>query len=249
MSTAGDFAVATHTYQDKYYDYIDRGSTHSATRIIPMMQAMIDIRSVLDVGCGRGAWLAAWCGHGVDDIVGIDGDYIERDKLPFAGERFIAHDLTRGFDVGRKFDLVQCLEVAEHLPEKCAKDLVEGLVGHGDVVLFSAASPGQGGENHINEQPLSYWITRFQEHGYDAVDALRPNLRTDRTVEPWYRYNAIIFARRGHRLFATVEAPSWQVFQAPVLWRIRNAALGFLPVSAITALARVKHALARHLSH
>ena len=96
--------MATHTYQDKYYDYIDRGSTHSATRIIPMMQAMIDIRSVLDVGCGRGAWLAAWCGHGVDDIVGIDGDYIERDKLPFAAERFIAHDLTRGFlhELGRQ---------------------------------------------------------------------------------------------------------------------------------------------------
>ena len=41
-------------------------------------------------------------------------------------------------------------------------------------MLFSAAVPGQGGENHVNEQPLAYWRAIFREHGYSAVDYSAP---------------------------------------------------------------------------
>ena len=63
-------------------------------------------------------------------------------------------NLANPVDLGRKFDLVQSLEVGEHLPKSAADTFVETLVKHGDVVLFSAASVGQGGHDHINEQPL-----------------------------------------------------------------------------------------------
>lgn len=34
--------------------------------------------SVVDVGCGVGTWLAAFAQHGVDDVLGVDGDYVAR---------------------------------------------------------------------------------------------------------------------------------------------------------------------------
>ena len=107
---------------------------------------------------------------------------------------FVPHDLTTPFSLGRRFDLVQSLEVAEHLPAHLADRFVADLVAHGDVILFSAAVPHQGGEHHVNEQPPEYWRRRFADRGYAAYDWLRPQLRHDRRVERWYRFNSVIYA-------------------------------------------------------
>ena len=93
------------------------------------------------------------------------------------------------FNLERQFDLAQSLEVAEHLPQARAATFVSDLVAHAPVVLFSAASPGQGGENHINEQPAEYWRKLFRQHDYFAIDCLRPLLARMPNIPVWYRYN------------------------------------------------------------
>jgi hypothetical protein len=60
--------------------------------------------------------------------------------------------------------------------------------------LFSAAIPGQGGTEHINEQPPRYWERQFERHGFHPVDAIRPIIWRDRRVEPWYRQNIFLYA-------------------------------------------------------
>ena len=127
------------TYGDSFFEYVNSGSTRSAHGLLPVLTRALTVGSVLDAGCGQGAWLSVWRELGVEDVIGIDGDYVRRDKLLIPGERFIAADLARGFDVGRKFDLVQSLEVAEHLPAAKAESFVESIVAHGNMVLFSAA--------------------------------------------------------------------------------------------------------------
>jgi hypothetical protein len=103
--------------------------------------------------------------------------------------------LGAGFDLGRRFDLVQSLEVAEHLPGGTSAAFVASLVRHSrGLVLFSAAPPGQGGENHINEQSYDFWRGYFREWGYYAIDWIRPRLKGDKTVSYWYRYNLILYA-------------------------------------------------------
>jgi hypothetical protein len=64
--------------------------------------------------------------------------------------------------MGRRFDLVQSLEVGEHLPLSAAETLVDSLTTASDRVLFSAAVKGQGGEFHVNEQPLAFWQELFE---------------------------------------------------------------------------------------
>jgi SAM-dependent methyltransferase len=205
---------------------------------------------VLDVGCGRGVWLRAWKARGVRVVLGLDGAYVDAARLQIGPDEFAAADLSAPFDLRRRFDLVQCLEVAEHLPERCADALVSSLVRHGDVVLFSAATPGQGGEHHVNEQPLVYWARRFAAHGYAAFDHPRQAVRGVADIEPWYRFNALLYANASGqaRLSPAVrltaippgEAPREY---APVAWRVRCAVVRLLPRAVVHRLAEVKHHL------
>src|SRR5580704_13069262 len=104
------------TYSEKYFDRQQDGSRRSAEVVVPLVAELVDARSIVDVGCGVGAWLSVWFERGLRDILGIDGDYIERSQLRIPSGQFQASDLTRPLHVGRQFDLVMCLEVAEHLP-------------------------------------------------------------------------------------------------------------------------------------
>ncbi|MGA9722486.1 MAG: methyltransferase domain-containing protein, partial [Candidatus Binatus sp.] len=167
----------------------------SARIVVPMVVALTRPSSVLDVGCGRGAWLSAFREQGIDKILGLDGDYIKPSTLLIPTDRFCPTDLSGEFQIplGR-FDLAVCLEVAEHLPARNARHLVAQLTSAAPQVLFSAAPPGQGGGGHINCQPLSYWRKLFEALGFRMLDPLRPRLRDNRQVEWWYRQNLVLFA-------------------------------------------------------
>ena len=91
--------------------------------------------------------------------------------------------------LGRGFDVVLCLEVAEHLPEASAEALISSIVAHADEILFSAAIPGQPGQHHVNCQWPTYWQSRFNAHGFSCDDAPRWEIWDDDRVEPWYRQN------------------------------------------------------------
>jgi SAM-dependent methyltransferase len=169
------------------------GSRASAARILPLVLDAVRIESAVDAGCGVGAWLNVLGQLGIHDVVGIDGDYVDLKQIEIPVERFVVADLAHGFDLGRGFDLAVSLEVAEHLPAPSAEVFVESLVRHAQVVLFSAAIPGQGGNGHVNEQWPDYWASRFREHGYLAVDAIRPQVWIDPLVEPYYAQNALLY--------------------------------------------------------
>ena len=145
---------------DFFADHRD-GARRSARVVVPLVLELVRARSVVDVGCGDGTWLSVFREHGVEDVRGIDGDYVDRAELQIPRERFHPHDLTRPLELGHTFDLAVSLEVAEHLPPESADDFVTSLTRHAPIVLFSAAAPYQGGQNHVNEQWPAYWAARF----------------------------------------------------------------------------------------
>jgi hypothetical protein len=144
----------------------------------------------MDVGCGGGSWLQVWKELGVDDLTGVDSEPPRR-PVCYAWKVW---DLTRPMDLGRKVDLVQCLEVGEHLPTDAASTLVASLTRHAQVILFSAALPGQGGWQHINERPPAYWRTLFETHGFAIFDCLRPKMRRVKAVRLSTAYNTFLYA-------------------------------------------------------
>jgi hypothetical protein len=164
---------------------------------VPLVMSLLQPRSVCDVGCSQGAWLAVFKEHGVERVVGIDGDYVERDELKIGEHEFVAADLERGVPQVGRFDLAVSLEVAEHLAPEAAAPLVDGLVGLAPAVLFSAAIPGQGGRGHLNEQWPDYWGDLFAAHGYLPVDAVRDRVWLNPSVNVWYRQNTLLFAERS----------------------------------------------------
>lgn len=184
-------------YSRRFFANQQEGSDRSAQRIVGLVMELVGPRSVVDVGCGVGAWLGAFLDAGVDTVLGLDGDYVPRDMLKIPRERFVAANLQERLPVDERFDLAMSLEVAEHLPEGVAEQFVETLCRLAPVVMFSAAIPLQGGTGHINEQPQSYWAEKFASHAYRVIDAIRPEVWSDDSVKFWYRQNAFLYASDG----------------------------------------------------
>ena len=180
-------------YSREFFDGQIAGSARSAEVIVPLVLSLTPIRSVVDVGCGVGPWAAEFLRRGVPDAWGIDGEHVDRSQLRIPVDRFLGRDLADATRLNRTFDLAVCLEVAEHLPPCRAHGLVSDLVALAPCVLFSAAIPGQGGTNHINEQYISYWADLFQNHGYDAIDPIRPHVYGNDSVEWFYQQNIVMF--------------------------------------------------------
>lgn len=240
--------ASAYTYDQAFFRYIHEGAIRSAGRIVPLVVQSLSVRSVLDVGCGAGAWLSVYRQQGVTDILGVDGAYVRKDSLLIPPKAFQARDITQPFDLRRRFDLVQCLEVGEHIPNAASKSLVENLVRHGKLVLFSAAIPGQGGEHHINEQPYEFWMHLFNSHGYKPFDYFRPLIKGLTDVESWYRYNVLLYAAPSAipalpAVVASTRVPNGQPITNVCgrLFRIRTKAFSFLPVSCLTLIALAKH--------
>lgn len=188
---------STPVYTHRFFSSLSAGARRSADVIVPLVLDLLQPMSVVDVGCGTGEWLAAFRDRGVDDVVGIDGDYVRQDQLQIPTDRFITRDLTLPLRVGRGFDLAVSVEVAEHLPTEFAARFVQSLTELAPVILFSAAVPQQGGINHVNEQWPDYWVAHFEEYDYIVVDAIRPLIWKDTTVEWWYAQNILVFVRQS----------------------------------------------------
>ncbi|SRR5579875_207993 len=180
-------------YSEAFYQDQQEGSVSSAQVIVPIVLSLFPSQSVVDFGCGVGGWLKEFEKNGVTDYLGADGDYVSRQMLKIPEDRFRPIDLRNVGDLGRRFDLACSLEVAEHLPEDRARPFVAALVKAAPVILFSAAVPLQGGTDHLNEQWQSYWAKLFAEHGYVALDCIRPAVFGDSRVEWWYRQNILVF--------------------------------------------------------
>jgi hypothetical protein len=163
--------------------------------VVPILLAHFSITSVIDVGCGSGAWLKTFKECGVPDILGVDGPHIDEAMLVIEEEAFVAIDLGTDLKLKRRYDLAISLEVAEHLPVEHSAPLVKALTDTAPIILFSAAIPGQGGKElgHVNTQWQDYWRGIFASQGYVPLDIIRPAIWGRPDVEFWYQQNTIVY--------------------------------------------------------
>lgn len=187
-----------HPYTGDYFSMVTSGSLASARKLVPLISSFVQPKSVVDVGCGAGAWLRTWQEEGVGKILGIDG-FSGPETLLIDPSCFIRANLAQPIHVQEKFDLVMSLEVAEHIPSEFAGNFITSLCTLGDVILFSAAIPGQGGVHHVNEQYPPYWAAIFSRNGFSGYDCVRSKIWDDQSIDTCYRQNLLFFVRDSAR--------------------------------------------------
>lgn len=245
MSTDG-----AQLYDDQFYSMVTKTSSRSADIVVPLVldhlaAAGLTVGSVLDLGCGAGDWLAEFRRRGVDDIVGIDGEWAVVNARKNIGDAFRTGNVSEPVDVGRRFDLSMSLEVAEHIDEASAATIVASLVAHSDTVMFSAAIPGQGGADHVNEQWPSWWAGLFAAHGYRPDDAVRPLVWNDPAVAYWYAQNLVLYRKDG--AVPAQLPPRFDVVH-PTMWRVQRNQSRSVRFLAANVTGAVRHRLGGLLS-
>jgi SAM-dependent methyltransferase len=189
--------VESKKYKQNFFDEMEINSIRSAKAILPFVNQLIHPQSVIDIGCGTGVWLNTWEElFSISDYLGIDGPYVKDEMLKIPKGKFLSKDLKEPLNIKAKYDLVMSLEVAEHLPASSAVQFVETLTSLGDIILFSAAIPGQTGTYHINEQYPEYWALIFRDFGFLPVDIIRPGVWNSNDVEFYYKQNSLLFVRK-----------------------------------------------------
>jgi len=192
---------------------IDAGSRRSAETIVPWVVAVLAPRSVLDIGCGHGAWGAVFRDHGVQHVFGVDATVSPHALIPTAEV-----DLAQPFKLKpdfhtERYDLAVCVEVAEHLPPERAEGFVDDVCRSATSVLWSAAIPGQGGVGHLNEQWQTVWAERFLRNGWTVTGYPSHRYWDVPSVEPWYAQSLMV-AWDPKAYLAIVDLPQTKVVDA-----------------------------------
>ncbi|HQY88687.1 MAG TPA: methionine biosynthesis protein MetW [Tepidisphaeraceae bacterium] len=154
--------------------------------------------TLLDVGCGNGAVMAALKTIGVS-ANGLEYAEAAINRCIDKGLSVHKFDIESDVAYDTPADIVLSTEVAEHLPETCADryiNLMTRLAKRN--VVMTAATPGQGGTDHVNEQPNSYWIARLEVRGFRYLQGMTDEFRRDwaaRGVDRHRSSNVMVFER------------------------------------------------------
>ena len=183
-------------YNQDFYADQEVSSLQSALALLPIVNQLFNPKSVVDVGCGIGAWLKVWATEfGVTDYFGVEAPFILKEMLIVDEDKVLLTDLNQPFALQRKFDIAMSLEVAEHIAPDAAQPFIDSLTKLSNVIIFSAAIPGQEGTFHVNEQWPEYWAQKFGKAGFVAVDTIRKQVWNDERINYWYRQNILIFMK------------------------------------------------------
>jgi 2-polyprenyl-3-methyl-5-hydroxy-6-metoxy-1,4-benzoquinol methylase len=112
----------------KYLHSCEIHNLQSPRIVVPLIVEDSKPQSVVVFGCGLGTWISEFKRSGVQDVLGLDGSWV--DKTYFEQDvlhNFMVADLESPIRLDRKFDLAISLEVAEHLDKKSARSFVASL--------------------------------------------------------------------------------------------------------------------------
>lgn len=183
-------------YQNEYYLKHLQGSYQSAMIILNYISSFFIPSSAIDFGCGIGAWLKAAKEIYQCEILGIDQHEFSPATAVIRATEYITYDLRKQIQLEKRYDIALSLEVAEHIESEYSSMFISNLCGHSDIILFSAALPKQGGTNHVNEQPCSYWMNLFAQNNFVPLDCIRPYVWDNEKVEVWYRNNTLLYIEK-----------------------------------------------------
>ena len=185
-------------YDKRYNDFLEAAASKSTGPMAATIKRIFKPNSVIDVGCGTGALLAQLKQNGFK-LRGLEYSDAGIASCRERGLHVEKFDLESEEAIEGSWDLTVSFEVAEHLPESMADNYVRVITQFSPVVIMSAATVGQGGKDHVNEQPHEYWIAKMRRRSFDYDEETSHQVRAEwaeNGVAPWYVNNAMIFRRR-----------------------------------------------------
>lgn len=135
-----------------------------------------DVKTHLDVGCAAGFLVKNMREVGIEST-GVDLPYIIGSTNV---EGLHAYDLTRIYLPHvlphKKYDLVTCIEVAEHIYPEDENELFVNLRNlTGKYLMFSSDSNDVSEPTHVNVNDAGYWSARLKVNGFIPIpESYRP---------------------------------------------------------------------------
>jgi hypothetical protein len=188
-------------YDEEYYARRKQGPLRSDAWSVGMaIYSYFNPESVIDFGCAIGAHLEPFHKNNVL-IKGIEGNKKAFNHAVVPSKYLEQHDLREPYTPTREYDIAMCFEVAEHIPTRFSETLVKTLAKSSSKVIMTAATPGQTGTHHVNEQPREFWYDKFESVGmkYDAeaVEELREILDLEKAT--WIPENLTVFTKNNKK--------------------------------------------------
>ena len=196
---------------DKTYDKDFFGWDNNAPQqkvlaeyFVPKIVESFNPKYVLDVGCGSGQWLDEYRKHNII-TKGVEGS---SNAWPTMSDE--TKEVVLKWDLRDKIeeedynvDFAQSFEVAEHIEEEYADVFVHNLIKDSpDIVLLTAALPGQSGDSHVNCQEKEYWIVKMENNGYIFNQDLLNKIKSwnkpylDPNCPDWWPDNLMAYIKR-----------------------------------------------------
>jgi hypothetical protein len=195
--------MTSENYNREFYEGLNRNNGQSAMYLAEYLSKRLNFSSVIDIGCGNGDLLNSFLNLGIKTLKGIEGNgnfLNHSDQFDISIE-----NLESQIHFQKKYDVAICLEVAEHIDAIFADNLISTLTNASDLVIFSAAVPGQGGTLHVNEQPPNYWALKFLTQGYTLFMDPREEIWKHQGIAPYYRQNILVYKKSSNSPLIYVE--------------------------------------------
>jgi SAM-dependent methyltransferase len=200
-------------YSEDFYKAVAVRAQEAAIMTAEYILDNISIHSVQDVGCGYGVWLKEFMERiSGGRFLAIDHEGSRFELLDRRDKRLTIQtiNLEQHAPVnGEIFDLSICLEVLEHIPENSARKVLDYLSDTSKLLLFSAATPGQGGTHHVNENSAIYWHSELIARGFVQIDVMRPLFKSNSKIPLYYRNNSYLY----------INLNSNSAFELKINWR------------------------------
>jgi 2-polyprenyl-3-methyl-5-hydroxy-6-metoxy-1,4-benzoquinol methylase len=171
-----------------------KGPHQSSIHLAKLVKKLFKFKSCVDFGAGSLAFA---------NEIGIRATAVEGSKFNAEFAKtclFVHHNLCKSLNLSRKFDLVTCWDVIEHIPKKYEPVVVKTIVKHASDLVLLSISNSKWGKFHVNCEPKKYWVKVFEAAGlkYDKelTEKVSASIFNDKLItSKWYARNLMVFKK------------------------------------------------------
>ncbi|MFB6199893.1 MAG: class I SAM-dependent methyltransferase [Candidatus Nanohaloarchaea archaeon] len=187
--------------QDYFESMTGDEQMEEANQFSAIFDELYHPESIIDFGCGTGRFLKYYYDRD-REILGLEKALTAFEEAVVPRDNLKEHDLRKPYRAEKNFDLGICIEVIEHLPESSEEALLDTLTTNVDVLVLTAATPGQGGKHHVNEKPHEYWIKKVEKRGFSFMSEKTEKVKQQLDVEnmTYLEENLMVFEKQDKRL-------------------------------------------------